>query len=99
MALHPKIIAHEKMTKKFLMSLPEGVFIQSGVSIEEGSLMVPELAETVAPKAEREKQWEKIKKLYVNNRMCVIFRNKEDYLEYLDTSILGKITKRPDWAL
>lgn len=65
MALHPKIWLHQRMTKKFLMSLPKGAFMENGVMWEcrtaEGlEYNVPYISELVAPLSEREAQWRKV---------------------------------------
>ena len=82
MALHDTIIAHEQMTKRFLMGLPEGVFIESDVR-DINSEFCPELAEPVAKMDAREDQWKRIKAKELNSRMFAVFASEDDYRLYL----------------
>ena len=82
------IFAENKMTKKFLMSLPEGAFIVSGVGAKINGKIVPEIAEYVLPIQERELQWKKIKDAWCNNRNFFVFKNKKDWAGFKKESVL-----------
>jgi hypothetical protein len=67
------------MTKKFLMGLPEGVYLVSGVGEAPGQ---PAFAEIVAPLAERGAQSQRILSARFNNRSCEVFRRPADYIRF-----------------
>jgi len=68
------------LTKKFFMSLPNGVFIVSNIGAPEQ----PRCAEHVlSPASEREKQWERIVLRGCSNRLCWVFKNEEEAMTYL----------------
>ena len=67
----------ERLTKKFFMSLPQGVYLASNVALMPGQ---PIFAETVAPPEEREAQWKRIVAARVDNQLCNIFQTPEDYM-------------------
>jgi hypothetical protein len=70
------------LTKNFLMSLPEGVFIMSNLMVVPGQ---PTYFESVSPAAERGKQWEKIVSRGCNNRFCSVFKNEKEVIDYLSS--------------
>ena len=82
MPMQDYILADNKMTKKFLMSLPEGAFIVSGVGEKINGKIVPEIAEHVLPIEERGLQWKKIRDVWCNNRNFTVFKNKQDWEGY-----------------
>ena len=101
MKLHKSIFYFGKLTKKLLMSLPEGFYLSSGkfeIKFPEVPPFTPLLREQVASKENREAQWKKIVDLKVNQRMVFVFRNKKAYLDCLDNTRMGEIITRPDWA-
>jgi len=67
------------MTKRFLMSLPEGVYIASNVGDLVKGKVVPLLAAQVLPLEKREQQWKQIKEANCNNRNFEVFKNKQDW--------------------
>jgi len=71
-----KPIKTEKLTKGFLMELPEGVYLVSNVYEKKGK---PAFAEKVSPLSKRNKQWERIVKAWANHRLCDVFKTKKDY--------------------
>ena len=73
-----KHIAREKLTKKIFMALPEGAYLVSNV-LEYGH--TPSFKEKVCAKDERLKQWQRIVKSRVDQRLCLIFETKDDYKE------------------
>jgi hypothetical protein len=66
-----------KLSKRFLLSLPEGVYLVSNVMDAPGQ---PIFAQTVAPVAQCLTQWQAIVAARVNHRLCHVFRNPADYL-------------------
>jgi hypothetical protein len=71
------------LTKKFLMSLPNGVFIVSNVV---HSLVEPVFAEYVlSPATERERQWEKIVSLGCNGRLCHVFKSEQEAIQFINS--------------
>ena len=69
-------IKTEKLTKRFLMELPEGVYLVSNVYEQKGK---PAFAEKVTPLSERNKQWQKIVNARANHRLCDVYKTKKDY--------------------
>lgn len=67
----------ERLTKKFFMSLPQGVYLASNVALSPGQ---PIFAETVASLGEREAQWKRMVAVRVNNQLCSVFQTPEDYM-------------------
>jgi hypothetical protein len=71
------------LTKKFLMSLPSGVFIVSNVG---HSPVDPVFAEYVlSPAVERERQWEKIMSRGCNGRLCTVFTSEQEAIEFINS--------------
>ena len=69
----------ERLTKKFFLALPEGVYLASNVALMPGQ---PIFAETAAPLGEREAQWKRIVAVRVNNQLCNVFQTPDDYMRY-----------------
>ena len=69
-------IKTEKLTKRFLMELREGVYLVSNVYEKKGK---PAFAEKVSPLSERNKQWQKIVNARANHRLYDVFKAKKDY--------------------
>ena len=80
------ILASNKMSKKFLMSLPEGVLIVSGVGTKIKGKIVPEFIEHVLPIEKRDDQWKRIKEAYCNHRNFDVFKNKQDWERFKNAS-------------
>jgi hypothetical protein len=72
-----------KLTKKFFMDLPEGVYLVSNVY--EDKKNIPAYADKVGPLFKREEQWEQIVKTYADQRLCNVFKTKKDYLDWFNT--------------
>jgi len=81
-----KPIMDGKLTKKFLMGLPEGVWLISNVG---DSPYEPVFAETVLPLEEREGQWKRIVAASVSQQMCYVFPSKDDHRAWV-ASIVGE---------
>jgi len=81
-----KPIMDGKLTKKFLMGLPEGAWLISNVG---DSPYEPVFAETVLPLEEREGQWKRIVAASVSQQMCYVFPSKDDHRAWV-ASIVGE---------
>lgn len=68
-----------RLTKKFFMSLPEGLYLVSGVGDAPGQ---PAFGETVSAIMEREAQWQRILNARINNRLCDVFQSSANYMKY-----------------
>ena len=71
-----------KLTKKFLMSLPEGRYLVSNCTDELGC---PIYEGVVARSDVRDMQWEKLKQVRANQRHCHVFDSKIDYVEFIES--------------
>lgn len=95
-----KPICYQKLTKKFLMSLEQGLFICSGVHCDTNEPInsvysKPELSEKVVPLAIREHQWNKIKEKRLNGRTFKVFKKEADYCSWFEDFIKDNITRNP----
>lgn len=61
------------------MSLPEGLYLVSGVGDAPGQ---PAFGETVSAIMEREAQWQRILNARINNRLCDVFQSSANYMKY-----------------
>lgn len=71
----------EKLTKKLLIGLEEGCYIESNIDYiykdENGQYQAkPRFGEYVLPMAQREEQWKRMVMLSANNRLCRIYNKK-----------------------
>lgn len=64
------------------MGLPEGNYLMSNICDNYGC---PVYENSVAPHGLRIQQWQKLKKVGANGRTIRIFRNKSDYVRYMDS--------------
>jgi hypothetical protein len=90
-----RVIARAKLTKRLLMSLPEGVYIASNqwVPATPGP-SVPRFAEHVAEPEAREAQWERIKTAGADGRHCNVYETPEDHAKWLaGQPIVGRATQ------
>jgi hypothetical protein len=71
-----------KLTKRYFMELPEGVYLVSNVYEDNNT---PAYADEVLPLFKREEQWKKIVKSYADQRLCNVFNNKKEYLKWFNT--------------
>jgi hypothetical protein len=74
-----------KLTKRFFLELPEGVFLVSNVFKDR---MVPYFAEKISVIPDREKQWIKITELGVEQRLCYIFKDRHHFEKWLNSGTL-----------
>ncbi|MFC1676623.1 hypothetical protein ACFL3G_06125 [Planctomycetota bacterium] len=75
----------QKLTKKFLMKLPVGLYIVSNCGERVKNTYKPIFEEQVAKLEERQKQWERIKQVYADGRLCNIYACAEDYQNHKKT--------------
>jgi hypothetical protein len=75
-----------KLTKKFFMSLPTGVYVVSNCydTLRPGHA-TPVFNEYVLPEDERRSQWGRIKAAYADQRLCDVYRSAEDYKKVLQS--------------
>jgi hypothetical protein len=69
----------EKLTKKFLLSLPKGVYLVSNAYV---SLNKSVFAEYVEPLSTRDEQWKRIVASSASQRLCYVFKSQGDYESY-----------------
>ncbi|HUI46969.1 MAG TPA: hypothetical protein VL122_13410 [Nitrospirota bacterium] len=74
-----------KLTKKLLINLAEGLYLVSNVG---HTPLQPIFAEMVTALNMREAQWRKIVELGANNRLCHVFKSREDYQKYFNKPIM-----------
>jgi hypothetical protein len=71
-----------RLTKKFFLSLPSGIYLMSNLAGSDGNPIFAEYV--ISPLGEREKQWEKIKDTGANNRLCRIFKNENQAFAWIE---------------
>lgn len=69
-----------KLTKKFFMQLPEGLYLVSNTYKNQ---MQSIFEEEISPPADRIQQWGRIVQAGADQRLCRIFQNKKDYEAWL----------------
>ena len=75
-----------KLTKKFLMDLPDNVFLVSNLFKRENAStkkFVPVFTEKVMPLPKRIYQWQKIKEASADQRLCHVFKTEKDAEKWL----------------
>ena len=68
-------IKRGKFTKKFLMDLPDDVFLMSNRLNDKYE---PVFAEKVMPLSKRIDQWQRIKEASADQRLCHVFKTEKD---------------------
>jgi hypothetical protein len=71
-----KALFSDKLTKKFFMKLPEGLYLVSNLH---KNLFQSMFGEEIAALGQREKQWKRIVEAGVSQKLCYVFKTKEDY--------------------
>lgn len=69
-----------KLTKKYLMSLPEGLYLVSNIH---ENPMQSRFAERVAPLNIRNIQWNRIVEIDVQQNLCHVFETEDEYKKWL----------------
>ena len=73
-------IYRRKLSKKFFMELPTGLFIVSNCYEMIGPrIYTPAFCGCVAPPEMREAQWEQIRNSGADQRMCKVYPSSEEY--------------------
>jgi hypothetical protein len=79
------------LTKEFLMGIKNGHFVVSNVGY---SPRQPVFAEYVLPLRQRSSQWENIRTSGAQNRLCHVFKSKEDYDAYMAPILWDYVGKK-----
>ena len=69
-----------KLTKKFYLQIPAGLYLVSNLGWAPGK---PIFEEKVVRQSDRENQWERILKCGADQRLCLIFANKKDHEKWV----------------
>jgi len=69
-----------RLTKKFLMSLPSGLYLMSNLVGGDRDSVFREYV--LSPLTEREKQWARIKLAGADNRLCRIFKTEKQACDW-----------------
>jgi hypothetical protein len=72
-----------KLTKKFLMGLPSGIYLMSNLVAPDGDSVFR--AYVLSPASEREKQWQMMKLAGADNRLCRLFKNEKQALAWIES--------------
>ena len=83
----PGMIAAGRLTERFLMGLPEGVYAVSGCLDSQYRPLFEQHVAKAGPA--RERQWEEIKKAQVDQRVCHVFRTQGDSAAFRSRASLG----------
>jgi hypothetical protein len=73
------LLQYGKLTKAFLFALEDGVFLSSNCGDEYGN---PIFAEIIVPKSQRDEQWQRIKSVRADQRLCDVFKDKGSYARW-----------------
>ena len=79
MSQNVKPFTREKLTKKLLMQLPEGVYLVSNCYRSSNQKLKPAFEEKVSPLSERNEQWKRIVEASSNHRLCSVYDTKKDF--------------------
>lgn len=77
------LIARERLTKSFLMAQRTGTFIASNCCEHERS-SGPRFGELIVEPSERAAQWERIKDVRADRRLCNVYDAPEDHWKWID---------------
>lgn len=75
-----KILMSGKLTKKFYIGLPDGVFLVCSAGM---SPIEPSFAEHVAIEIDRPLQWNRIREAHADQLQCDVYQTRADYVEYI----------------
>ena len=73
-------LLESKLTKKFFMQLDGGNYIVSNAYVNSSK---SSFEEVISPLSEREKQWRRIVSASADQRLCRVFKSKENHLKWL----------------
>jgi hypothetical protein len=71
-----------KLTKKFFMGLPNGIYLMSNLVGQDRDSVFREYV--LSPLSEREKQWQKIKLVEADSRLCRLFKTEKQALDWIE---------------
>jgi hypothetical protein len=89
--MNSKIVS-KVFTKRFLFSLPEGVYLASHCGY---SPWQPRVELIVGPRTERDQQWRTIVASKANGRRCGVFKSKTDRRLWMEEMLGRKPTDAP----
>lgn len=69
-----------KLTKKFFMQLPEGLYLASNIHDNRFQSIFEEV---IASLNQREEQWKRVVSAGASQKLCCVFKTKEDYDTWL----------------
>lgn len=73
-------LGSHKLNKKFFMSLPTGAYLASNCYNSLGpGRTTPCFHESVLPTEERTAQWERIRTVYADQRLCNVYESIEEF--------------------
>ncbi len=72
-----------KLTREYLMSLKEGLYLVSNSFHNSTQSYFADFAEKVAPLNLRKDQWDRIKKVNAHQSVCIVFKSKKEYTKWL----------------
>ena len=73
-------MTHKKLTKKFFMSLDEGIFLVSNChQMVDPQTYTPCFYEYLVPLPKRTEQWQKIKEVGADQRLCSVYSNMGEF--------------------
>ena len=79
-----KLHQPQKLTKKFFLSLPTGVYLVSNCyEMVSTDAYTPAFYEYVVASDQREAQWQRIKAAGANHRLCIVYRTTDEFTESL----------------
>jgi hypothetical protein len=71
-----------KLTKKFLMNLPSGIYLMSNMVAPDRDSVFREYV--LSPLSEREKQWQRIKLAGADNHLCRLFKTENHAINWME---------------
>ena len=80
MAITGKEIGRGKLTKKFLMELPTNTYLVSNIG---NAIDQPIYKGKVVAESKRDNQWDELKRVGANGRLCHVFQNSNDYKKWV----------------
>ena len=92
--MNPKIFKYQRLTKKFLFSLEEGLFISTNRLMGNVVYQTEAICEFVSPMPEREEQWERIKAERANGCMCAVFKDRGDYCMWFEDFLKANLFRK-----
>jgi hypothetical protein len=75
---------NSKLTKKFFMNLPEGLFLVSNIF---PTMETSVFAKETSPFSQRLDQWKRIISVGADQRLCHVFGSKEEYEIWLNQAM------------